>query len=110
MKDKVTNILESCIDLDPDSHSSEEWDTDDEIGLVITNCNHKCSSLCCSRVHFISNINKVNLRDFLVNSYYQDLTSDQKVIFQKCHRRHNDLYKQVLAILRIKLKGIYTLT
>ncbi len=38
-----------------------------------------------------------------------NLTSDQKQIFQKCHRHRNDLYKRVLAILLIKLKCIYTL-
>ncbi len=50
------------------------------------------------------------MKDFLVYAYYHNLASDQKLIFENCHRCHNDLYKQVLAILRIKLKGIYTLT
>ncbi len=110
VQDKVTKDLESCIDLDSNSASSNDWDIESDTGLFMTNYNHKCSSLCCSRLRFGSNINKVNLRDFLVYAYYQNVASDQKIIFENCHRGHNDLYKQVLTILRIKLKGIYTLT
>ncbi len=66
MKDKVTKFLESCINLDWDSDSSEDWDCENETDLFITNYNHKCSSLYCSQLRFVSNINKVNLRDFLV--------------------------------------------
>ncbi len=46
----------------------------------------------------------------MIYAYHENLAFDQKMLFQKCHRHRNALYKQVLDILRIKLKGIYTLT
>ncbi len=87
----VTTFLESCIDLDSDSDSSEDWDTEDDTGLFITNYNHKCSSLCCSNLHLVSNKNKVNLRNFLVYVYYQNLASDLKLIFEKCQMSQRPL-------------------
>ncbi len=79
VQDKVTKVLEFCIDLDSDSDSSDDLDIEHDTGLFITNYNHKCSSLCCSRLHFVSNINKANLRDFHVYTYYQNLASDQNI-------------------------------
>ncbi len=81
VQDKVTKCLESCINLGSDSDSLDDCDIEHDRGLFITNYNHKCRSLCCSRLHFVSNINKVNLRDFLVYAYYQNLASDQKNYF-----------------------------
>ncbi len=60
-------------------------------------------------LHFVHNINMINLRDVLRYAYYNNLAPIQKIIYQKCHRHCNELYKRVLAI-RVKLNGIFTFT
>ncbi len=43
----------------------------------------------------------------LIYTYYNNLTPTDKALFVKCHRYHNDLFNDVLKIMKDKLKHIY---
>ncbi len=43
----------------------------------------------------------------LIYAYYNNLTLSDKALFVKCHQYHNDLFNDVLNILKDKLKHIY---
>ncbi len=43
----------------------------------------------------------------LIYAYYNNLTPSDKALFEKCHTYHNDLFNDVLKILKEKLKHIY---
>ncbi len=40
-------------------------------------------------------------------AYYHNLSSPDKLLFQKCHIRHNELYHKVFQILKKKLVNVY---
>ncbi len=43
----------------------------------------------------------------LVYTYYTNLTPTDKALFEKCHAYHNQLFNDVLKILKEKLEHIY---
>ncbi len=43
----------------------------------------------------------------LIYAYYNNLTPSNKALFVKCHRYHNNLFNEVLNILKDKLEHIY---
>ncbi len=43
----------------------------------------------------------------LIYAYYNNLTPTDKALFVKCHRYHNNLFNDVLKILRDKVVHIY---
>ncbi len=43
----------------------------------------------------------------LIYAYYNNLTPTNKALFVKCHQYHNDLFNDILQILKDKLEHIY---
>ncbi len=43
----------------------------------------------------------------LIYAYYNNLTPFDKALFVKCYRYHNDLFNDILKILKEMLKHIY---
>ncbi len=46
-------------------------------------------------------------QSMLIYAYYNNLTPSDKNLFVKCHRYHNNLFNDILTILKVKLKHIY---
>ncbi len=53
--------------------SSEDCQSQITSKLTISNKDHTCNNSCCSLLRFVPNNNKVNLRDFLTYTYYNNL-------------------------------------
>ncbi len=74
-------------------------------GIQLHECSFTCTFPVVHRTHFYC----FTYKGMLKYAYYQNLTSSDKILHQKCHTRHNDLYYDVFQILKKKFVNVYSI-
>ncbi len=67
----------------------------------------RCTTSCTLAVAIKPNFYTFSYQSMLIYAYYTNLTSSDKALLEKCHTYHNNLFNDVLVILKDKLEHIY---
>ncbi len=90
-------------------HFTRTYEQDDQLFQTFTVAilYHKCTTSCTlpiiKKQHFYS----FPYQSMLIYAYYNNLTPSDKASFEKCQAYLNDLFNDVLRILKEKLEHIY---
>ncbi len=68
---------------------------------------HKCTTSYTLPIIKKQHLYSFSYQSMLIYAYYNNLTPSDKALFVKCHRYHNNLFNDVLKILKDKLEHIY---
>ncbi len=68
---------------------------------------HKCTTSCRLPIVKKQHLYSFSYQSMLIYAYYNNLTPSDKALFVKCHQYHNNLFNDVLKILKDKLEHIY---
>ncbi len=68
---------------------------------------HKCTTLCTLPITQKPHLYSFSYQSMLVYAYYTNLTPPDKALFEKCHPYHNQLFNDILEILKDRLEHIY---
>ncbi len=70
---------------------------------------HECSFSCTLPVVRCQHLYCFMYKSMLEYAYYHNLSSTGKLLFQKCHIQHNELYHDMLKILKKMLVNVYSI-
>ncbi len=68
---------------------------------------HKCTTSCMPPIIKKQHLYSFSYQSMLIYAYYNNLTPSDKALFIKCHKYYNNLFNDVLKILKEKLAHIY---
>ncbi len=88
---------------------ARDFDLDDQLFQFFSPAvpYHKCYSTCTLPIVHKCHFYCFTYNSMLTYAYYTNLTSQDKLLYQKCHIFHNNLCDDVFEILKNKLGNIY---
>ncbi len=110
---ELSRFKPSYFDQDEDTSKfrplTRTYEQDDQLFQTFTPAvlYHKCTTSCMLPIIKKQHLYSFSCQSTLIYAYYNNLTPSDKSLFVKYHRYHNNLFNDVLKILKDKLEHIY---